>query len=369
VLSASGGEVQCLASDYFIESVYWHPDHRTVFCRGGRGSTRQVLRVDTVTGQVQPLTDAPGQHRNLCLSRDGQWVICTYQSPTALPEVYLLSTDGRERRRLTWINDRLERFRLAEVEIVRWRAPDGLELEGVLVKPLDYQHGQRYPMIVDLHGGPVQGGMAEFLPEHHWLAAQGYMVFGPDFRGGQTYGWCPPPAEAEHGQDYEALDYLDVMAGVDWLVRAGYADPARLGVYGFSYGASLINRIIRHTHRFQAAVAVAGGAAPLEVDYGDIVGGNAILATEMGGRPWEAPEAYQRHNPMTNLHHARTPTLILRGELDGMAGAKLLYAWLYQLGVEVELVMYKGEGHTISQPEHRADYLRRTLAWFDRHMR
>jgi dipeptidyl aminopeptidase/acylaminoacyl peptidase len=197
VVAACGGEVHCLAGDYFIDSVCWHPDGHTVYCRGGRGSTRQVLRVDTASGQIQPLTDVPGHHEHLRLSRDGQWLIGTYQSPTTLSEVFLLSTDGRERRRLTRVNERLERFRLAEAEVVRWRAPDGMELEGVLVKPLEYRPGQRYPVIVDLHGGPVEGGMAEFHAEYHWLAAQGYMVFAPDFRSGQTYGWCPPPADAE----------------------------------------------------------------------------------------------------------------------------------------------------------------------------
>ena len=196
------------------------------------------------------------------------------------------------------MNDSLAQFQLAETEIARWSAPDDLELEGVLVKPLAYQPGQRYPVIVDLHGGPVRGGMAEFNLAYHWLAAQGYMVFGPDFRGGQTYGWCPPPAEAEQGRDYEELDFLDVSAGVEWLVEAGYADPDRLGVHGFSYGASLINRIISQTDRFRAAVALAGGVLPWDVEYAGIVGGNAVLEHEFGGRPWEIPAVYQRHNPL-----------------------------------------------------------------------
>jgi dipeptidyl aminopeptidase/acylaminoacyl peptidase len=371
IVAASGGEVRCLAGDEFIDSVCWHPDGRIVYCRGGRGSTRQVLRVDTATGQVQSLTAAPGHHEHLRLSQDGRWLVCTYQSPTTLPEVYLLSADGRQRRPLTRVNARLERFRLAQSQIVRWRASDDLELEGVLIQPLEHQQGERYPLIVDLHGGPVVGGMAAFHPEYHWLAAQGFLVFAPDFRGGQTYGWCPPPAEA--GNDYEECDFLDVMAGVEWLVSAGYADAARMGVHGFSYGASLINRIISHTDRFQAVVAVAGGVLPWDVNYGsfvkDSIIGNSILAQEYGGRPWEVPEVYRRLNPLSRLHHARTPTLILRGELDGFMGANVLYTWLYQLGVEVEYVRYMGEGHVIRKPEHQADCWRRALAWFDRHLR
>ncbi len=367
VVAATGGEVACFAGDYIIEDVVGYLDEHTVLCVGGRGIGRQLLRVDTLSGAVQALTDLPGDHGDVRLSTDRQWLVCTYRTPTTFPELVLLSADGRERRPLTGFSDRLASFRLAEIEIMRWPAPDGLEIEGWLVKPLDHQPGRRYPLIVDLHGGPVGGVRADCRPEWHWLAAHGYMLFAPDFRGGQTYGWCPPPAEGELA--YEELDFLDTMAGVDWLVARGYADPMRLGVYGFSYGSGLINRILGRTNRFRAAVAGAGGVAPLDADYGSMLGGNAILAREFGGRPWEVPEIYQRHNPMTHLHHARTPTLILNGESDAGWGPSILYTWLQQQGVPVDYVKYLGEGHMIRKPEHRRDYWRRTLAWFDLYLR
>lgn len=367
IVDAAGGEIACRANDYLLEEVGGYGDERTVYCTGVRGVGQQVLRVDTVTGAVRPLTEGAGDHCQPRVSPDRQWLACTYRNPTTLPEVTLHSTDGRECRRLTRVNERLKRFRLAEVEIVRWPAPDGLEIEGILVKPLDFDSKRRYPTIVDVHGGPVGGVRADCRPEWHWLAAQGYQVFAPDFRGGQTYGWVPPVAEAEPG--YEELDFHDIMTGVDWLVESGSADRERLGVRGVSYGAGMINRILGRTDRFRAAVAWAGGILPLEVDWAGIHGGNAILAREFGGRPWEAPEVYARHNPMTRLHHARTPTLILNGEPEDDLGARALYTWLHQLGVPVEYVVYRGEGHTIRKPEHREDCWRRTLAWFDRYLR
>src|SRR5439155_19440820 len=99
----------------------------------------------------------------------------------------------------------------------------------------------------------------------------------------------------------------------DWLVDVGYADAERLGLHGLSYGSGLITRIISRTHRFQAAVARAGGVLSEDMRYGSFLGGNPILARELGGRPWEIPEVYARHNPMPQLHNARTPTLILIG--------------------------------------------------------
>ena len=149
--------------------------------------------------------------------------------------------------------------RLSDVELVRWRAADGWDLEGVLVKPLGFRPGRRYPLLVDIHGGPAPGGTAYFKRAWHWLAAQGYMVFSPDFRGGQTYAWAGPLTVKE--------DYLDTMAGVDALIAAGHVDPDRMGIYGFSYGADLVAWVLGHTGRFAAAALACGGCDPL-VSYG-----------------------------------------------------------------------------------------------------
>jgi dipeptidyl aminopeptidase/acylaminoacyl peptidase len=364
VVLPSGGKVECFATEYFIHSgIRWHPDGRTLSCIGNRGIGTQVLRVDTVTGNVQPLTCEPGLHYAPSLSSDGKWLACLYTSPTTLPEVYLLSTDGRERRRLTCVNDQLERFQLAETEIVHWKAPDGLELGGLLVKPLDFQPGRRYPTIVDLHGGPFGGEWLCFHPDWHWLAATGYLVFMPEFRGSQLYGWCEPPTEPH--------DVEDVLSGVDWLVEAGYADPDRLGVRGHSYGATLALWVISHTRRFRAAVVDGIDRGHAEVSYGVEFGGggNPLVERLLGGKPWEVPEAYRRYSTLTYIPNARTPTLILQGEYDHLMYSQMVYTWLRQSGAEVEFIKYLGEGHVISKREHRADFWRRTLAWFDRHLR
>jgi dipeptidyl aminopeptidase/acylaminoacyl peptidase len=364
VVAADAGEVLCFAADYCLwlyDSLCWHPDNRTLYCLGNRGITRQLLRVDTLTGQVSPLTDAPGVHDELRISAGGQWLLCTYRTPTARSQVYLLSTDGHGRRQLTRVDDPLETLQIGATEIVRWRAADGLELEGVLVKPLEYEPGRRYPTVVDLHGGPVAYLHAEFHGEWQWLAAQGYLVFAPDFRGSQSYGWFDPPG-------YQEDDFQDVMAGVDWLVETGCADPDRLAVQGHSYGSWLTAWAIGHTHRFQAAV-LKSSSYHNEVSYGTgPFGGNPLLAGVLGGKPWEVPENYRSYSPLTHIHTARTPTLILHGELDDIVQAEMMYAWLYQAGVEVEFVKYLGEGHVFGKSEHKIDSWRRRLAWFDKHL-
>src|SRR5206468_3898417 len=150
----------------------------------------------------------------------------------------------------------------------------------------------------------------------------------------QLFGWDGPPGYNDH-------NFADVMAGVDWLVESGYADPDRLGVRGHSGGAWLTAWIIGHTHRFQAAVAVAGGAYHQELAYA-LPPFSTVIEDERGGKPWEVPDVYRRYSPLTYIPNARTPTLLLQGEHDNLVQTELLYTWLQAAGVEVEFVKYRG---------------------------
>ena len=189
------------------------------------------------------------------------------------------------------------------------------------------ESGRQPAAIVDLHGGPVAGLLAEVIPEWQVLAAQGYVVFAPDFRGSQLYGWQAGPSEP--------ADARDVVDGVEWLVASGLVDPDRLGLRGHSYGAWLAARVLTETDRFRAAVLDGG-----------------CLEPEMLNR------SPCRH----------TPSLVLHGERDDLPAAETLRDWLHRAGVETEFVVYPGEGHVMVEPENRADFWRRTLAWFEQHL-
>jgi dipeptidyl aminopeptidase/acylaminoacyl peptidase len=358
--------VRCLATEYLLPGLYpviWSPDGRKLYCRGSRGVSVQVLEVDAATGEARPLTNGLGVYDHLRISRDGKWLVGTHRTPSTLPEVWLLSTDGEERRQVTQASGRLEGLRLAEVEVVRWPSPGGPELQGILVKPLDGLPDRRPPTIVDLHGGPVSAfqSMGEFYPEWHWLAAQGYQIFAPEFRGSQLFGWDGPPTYNDH-------NFADLMSGVEHLIKVGCADPDRLVLRGHSGGAWLGVWVLGHTHRFRAAVLDGGGGYHRELQYGQQPLFSALVEDELGGKPWEVPEQYRRYSPVSYVHTATTPTLLLQGEKDNLPATDLLYTWLRQANVEVEYVQYREEGHLLVKPEHRADCWRRTLSWFDRHL-
>jgi dipeptidyl aminopeptidase/acylaminoacyl peptidase len=203
-------------------------------------------------------------------------------------------------------------------------------LEGWVVKPLDFEEGRRYPLIVDLHGGPSGGIMQEFNPEWHWLAAHGYLVFAADFRGSQLYGRFDPPTEP--------ADQKDVLAGIEALVKRGDADPQRMGLRGHSYGAGL--------------AAWLGGSGRFQ----------AIVMTGFVGY---AEEDSSESSPLEGY---RGSTLILQGEHDDASSPETLVRNLRSLGIEAVCRVFPGEGHLISEPENRRDLLSQMLEWFNRHL-
>jgi dipeptidyl aminopeptidase/acylaminoacyl peptidase len=332
------GEMEHFGEGYYIEEasggrqLYWQADSQAIYTIGIHGATKHILRVDLVRKEVQQLTHQPGWLYRLRLSRDGNWLACTYSAPDCLGELHVYPKTGGEPQVLVNVDAQWNHLQLGETELVHWHAPDGLELEGVLIKPLNYEPGRKYPLLVDLHGGPAPGGTAFFKRTWHWLAAQGYFVFSPDFRTGQTYEWVEPPAEH--------LDFSDIMSGLDALVARGDIHPDRLGAFGFSYGADLLSWILGHSDRFRAAVVTCGGFDPC-----------FICVTKDTPNP-----------PQTT-----TPTLFQTGDKD-LPHIQKVHDWLQQAGVEVKLVHYQGEGHGFSKRENEYDWLGSMLAWFDHYL-
>ena len=362
----------------------WSPDGRTIYVTGNHGSiTRQIYAVSLEDGAVRPLTSGISNHMTPVLSSDGHWLASVVEPPDGLTEIWLVATDGSESRQVTNANRQLESLPAVErleMQVVRWRSGDGLEVEGLLLYPPGYGPDRPppspLPTIVDPHGGPkdiTPGRRLGDDPLHfttqHFLAAQGYLCFSPDYRSSGAYGWDAYQQMLATGHDGNTrLDAADIMTGVDYLVTAGLADPMRLGLRGHSYGAALANWLITQTRRFAAAVSIEGSTNL--VTASKATAPNDIVELKYGGSVEDVPEIYRTFSPLTYAAQARTPLLLFEGEpMKRMEQGKPFCDALAAAGVETEYVHYEGEGHLFRKQENQVDYLRRTAGWFDSHLR
>jgi dipeptidyl aminopeptidase/acylaminoacyl peptidase len=255
-----------------------------------------------------------------------------------------------------------------EVQPIAWKGADGLTIEGMLLLPRE-RGSVPLPMVVDVHGGPTWSIKHAFNPGFALpLAAAGYAVFLPNYRG--NVGWGQAYAKLNVG-DPGGAEFDDILRGIDWCVATGFADPERLGITGASYGGYLTAWAVATTRRFKAAVMVSGIANQWSCHYSC----NHAFGEYIVGGPMaeEAPRrlAIER-SPLLRLAGATTPTLILHGREDRctpLGQAQELYSALVEQGAAAELVVYPREGHGLQERAHRRDAWQRTIGWFTRHLR
>lgn len=254
-------------------------------------------------------------------------------------------------------------------ESVHWRN-DGVEIQGWLLYPADYDPSKRYPMVVSVHGGPGAGEKPSWPRPFFDLALlshQGYFVLFPNPRGSFGEGEAFTAANVK---DFGYGDFRDIVAGVDYVVKTLPVDGRRVGIAGWSYGGYMTMWAVTRTNRFRAAVAGAG-IANWQSYYGENDIGQWMIPF-FGATVYNDPAVYAKSSPITFIEHVKTPTLILVGDRDGECPAPQSFEFwraLRTLGVETQLVVYPDEGHTISQIEHERDIAKRTIEWFDQHLK
>lgn len=375
VLSVDGGEPKNLTEGYngTAVSLSWTPDNSLAF--SAFEDVYGALNKLSLSGNVEPLL--PEQLRMkgsltppVSWSSDGRRYATVRTSANETEDVWAGELGGGLRR-LTFSNPDLEPLIGARMERICWKAPDGVEIHGLLVYPVGYVEGRRCPLIVQPHGGPAwlwsDRAHANWHDWGQWLAANGYAVLLPNPRGSTGRGAAFTQANYD---DIGGGEFTDIMAGVDYTIEAGVADPERLGIGGWSWGGYLSAWAITQTDRFGAAI-VGAGVTNLFSDHGqsDIPHANDYLFRTS---PYEDPLDYMRRSALYHVKNVTTPTLILHGEADERVTAaqgRELYTALKYLGKEVEMATYPRQGHSIKERKHQLDLINRVLSWYDRFLK
>jgi dipeptidyl aminopeptidase/acylaminoacyl peptidase len=347
----------------------WSPDGKSVYFTAGDRVYSSVFKFDVASGKYTQLTQKQIV-RGVSFDKSGMRTAMVIDSPMSPGDVYSSDAGFASPKRLTDANPQLAGVALGESEAVTWKSPDGQEVEGVLLKPVGYRAGQRYPLLVDIHGGPTGSHNIGFKanwgsPGQYW-AGQGWAVLYPNPRGSTGYGekWM-----RGNIPDWGGGDYRDIMSGVDAMVARGVADADKLGVTGWSYGGYMTSWVVTQTNRFKAAMEGAG-LFDLVSMYGttDIPG---YIASFFKGVPnKETMELYRQRSAITFVDNVTTPLLILHGGNDQRVpiGQPMeYYRALKDRGKTVQLVFYPREGHGLGEYYHQMDKVRREFDWINRY--
>jgi dipeptidyl aminopeptidase/acylaminoacyl peptidase len=320
-------------------------------------TTRGLYRLDPDTREVEAVEveGAPRTLWSVDFSRDGRVMAFLGEGPDTLREVYRLDADGVRAHRVSRYTEQTEGWSVGGRELIEWKSEDGTTIEGILLTPEGFDPSVEHPLLVIIHGGPSWLSFptrvyAYVYPVQQWLE-KGAVILMPNYRGSAGYG------EAFRSLNVRNLgvgDAWDVLSGVDHLVSRGFVDADRVGVMGWSQGGYISAFLTTSTNRF-AAISVGAGISNWMTYYvnTDI---HPFTRHYLQATPWSDPEIYARTSPMTYIIQASTPTLIQHGENDRRVptpNAYELYQGLQDVGVPVELIIYKGFGHGISKPKER----------------
>ncbi|MGB3542931.1 S9 family peptidase, partial [Rubrivirga sp.] len=373
VRDLEGGAARVIAGDLdrSLGNITWGADGHIYATYLDRGMNR-LMRVG-LEGEITEMTDALG---GLAIGRpytSGAYSVSdagvvAFTHGTALRPSDVAVLEGGETRVLTDLNsDLLDHRSLGDVEEITWQAPDGLEIQGWIVRPPNAEPGRQYPMLVENHGGPIAAYGPQFSAEVQLFAADDYVVFYPNPRGSTGYGEAF--ADALY-HDYPGDDYHDVMAGVDAVIAAGGVHPDSLYVTGGSAGGVMTAWMVGNTDRFRAAAVVKPVVNWISKT---LVADNYYGYAEYRypGQPWENPMAYWNESPISVVGNVSTPTMVMVGTSDRRtppSEALQLYHALRLRDVPTAYVEIPGASHNIAnRPSQLAAKVAYILAWFDEH--
>lgn len=355
--------------DLTLAGFFWSADSQNLYAHVFEKTDSRIYRIAADGSASAPISLGDRVVRSdFSFDRARRVIAFNASTPYVPADVTTVDLASGAVKVVTNLNPQVAQWSIGKAEIVRWKSPEGAELEGVLTVTPMARPGVAPPLMVMPHGGPDAVTSNDFSGWVHYFAANGFSVFRPNYRGGLGYG--RELYAANRGRLGE-IEFMDIESGVDALIRAGKADPKRLVYGGWSWGGYLTAWTIGHTDRYKAAVVGAGVIdTVLQYATSDINHGEAAQ-WEYKGNPWLQPENFARSNPAASLAKVRTPTLIIHGEADErvpLPNAIVLYRALKDIGTPVRFLTYPDEPHGFQNPAHNAHMLGEWLAWYRKYV-
>ena len=370
-----GGDFKKLGTNFndHLGLDFWSADGNTIYFNAGIRVTRQLMSLDVSTGEVQMLTDVKAR-MNVSQDKETGVILINYSDPVTTPTVYTTNdlqsvSDRASWTQLTDANPELNDLALGRHFEINYTSTDGKEVGGVVILPVNYEEGKRYPLIVSIHGGPAGADYLSFNENSGQVyAGAGYVMFGPNYRGSTNYG------EAHRTDivgDYFPQAFEDIMAGVDYLIDEGIVDGDQMGAMGWSAGGHWCNWILTHTDRFKAISSGAGTMNWISMYAQSDVQRNRRYY--LGDTPmYEDFEPFWNQSPLKYIKNAKTPTMIhvVAGDPRVPSPQSVeLHMALKKLGVDTELFMYPGQSHGIPDTRNRLVKAVSEMAWMDYYVR
>ncbi len=355
------------AFDEDANLIDWGPDG--IYFGALQKTSAHVFRVDPSTREVRRISGPAEFHvAEASFTKDHRTLAAVGAAPNHFAEVLVSSVGDFAPKMLTDAGAQWSRFHLTTKEVVEWKSSDGAAIQGILIKPADYDAARKYPLLVVIHGGPTGVDTPLASADRYYpierFAAKGALLLKVNYRGSAGYG---AKFRALNVRNLGLGDYADVFSGVDYLIAKGMVDKDRVAAMGWSEGGYISAFITTYSDRFKA-VSVGAGISDWMTYYvnTDI---HPFTRQYLKATPWEDPEIYRKTSPITYVNNAKTPTLIQQGDQDKRVpppDSYELYQALKDRGVPVKLIFYKGFGHPINKPKQQRAVMEHNYEWFSK---
>ena len=373
IFPANGGQPKVLLGSFDGQPdiAGWSADGKKIYFAEAKGTGTQIYVIDVASNRIAEIKHDTAVIGAISLNRTGTTFSFTRQTSDTPADAWVASVNDFKPVQISHANADLKLPALGRTEVIKWKAKDGKDIEGLLTYPVGYQPGQRVPLILNVHGGPTGVFQQTFIGGRGvyplaTFAARGYAILRSNPRGSSGYG---TDFRRANMKDWGGGDYQDLMSGVDKVIEMGVADPDKLGVMGWSYGGFMTSWIVTQTKRFKAASA--GAPVTNLMSFNGTADIPAFVPDYFGGQFWEVMDLYQKHSPIFNVKGVTTPTMIQQGDADVRVPISQGYEFYNALkvqGVPTRMLVLPRQPHGPNEPKMQLAAMNANLEWFDKYI-